>query len=305
MFRHFSFRLACLQLTLPLALALCVLPALRNPLAAQAGARERTLYVSALDDKGEPVAALGADAFVIREDGVRREVLRVSRATEPIDIALLLDNSAAAGSQIVYMREALRKFVATMAPNNPIAVITLADRPTIATDYTNDTAKASEAVGRLFAMSQSGMTLLDGIIETARGLGRRETPRATIVGVITDGPEFTNAYSRDVIAALQRAQVSLNLVTVGQFVHSDEHGIRERSFLLDQGPRDSGGDRAVLLAPMGLDSALQKLARQLSSQYKVVYGRPQSLIPPEKTEVSSSRSGVTMRATPERGKAGA
>ncbi len=304
MLRHCSYRLA-LPLALPLALAVWLLPALPVPLAAQAGARERTLYVSAVDGKGEPVASLGPDAFVVREDGVRREVLRVSRAVEPIDVALLLDNSAAAEPNIVHMREALRKFVATMAPGNQLAVITLADRPTIALDYTSDAGKASDAAGRLFPMTQSGMTLLDGIIETARGLGRREGPRATIVGVISDGPEFTNAYSRDVIAALQRAQVSLNLVTVGQFLHTEEHGIRERSFLLDRGPRDSGGDRAALLSPTGLDSALQKLARQLSSQYKVVYGRPQSLIPPEKTEVSSSRSGVTMRGTPERGNSGA
>jgi hypothetical protein len=298
--RHFTLRLA-----LALALASCALPALRAPLGAQAAAREQTLFVSAVDDKGEPVEALGPDAFVIREDGLRREVLRVSRAIEPIDIALLLDNSAAAESQIPFMRDALRKFIATMAPDNRIAVITLAERPTIALDYTNDTGKLTAATGRLFAMSQSGMTLLDGIVETARGLGKREGSRATIVGVITDGPEFTNFYARDVVTALQKAQASLNLVTVGVFSHTEEHGIRERSFLLDQGPRESGGARMALLTPMGLDSALQKLARQLSLQYKVVYGRPQSLIPPEKTEVSSSRSGVTMRGTPERGKPGA
>jgi VWFA-related protein len=293
------------MLALPLALTLCALPVLPTALAAQAGARERTLYVSAVDDKGEPVESLASDAFVIREDGVRREVLRVSRAIDPIDIALLVDNSAAAEDQVIYMRDALRKFVATLAPHNQIAVITLAERPTIAVDYTSDTAKVTAATGRLFAMSQSGMTLLDGIIETAKGLAKRETPRATMVGVITDGPEFTNAYARDVIAALQRARASLYLVTVGQFMYSEEHGIRERSLLLDQGPRESGGDRMALLSPMGLDNALQKLARQLSSQYKVVYGRPQSLIPPEKTEVSSSRTGVTMRGTPERGSPGA
>jgi VWFA-related protein len=274
------------------------------PVGAQAGARERTLYVSAVDDNGEPVEGLGPDAFVVREDGVRREVLRVSRATEPIDIALLVDNSAAAERQIIELRGALGKFVTAMAPNNHIAVITLAERPTIAVDYTGDIARLTTATGRIFPMSGSGMTLLDAILETAKGLGKRDGPRATIVGVITNGPEFTNTYARDVVAELKKAQTSLQLVTVGQFLHSEEQGIRERSFLLDQGPRETGGEHISLLAPMGLDSALQKLAHELLSQYKVVYGRPQSLIPPEKTEVSSSRSGVTMRGTPERGKSG-
>jgi VWFA-related protein len=268
---------------------------------AQPGARERTLFVSAVDDTGEPVAGLGPEAFIVREDGVRREVLRVSRATEPIDIALLVDNSAAASDDILFLREALTSFVARMAPGNQIALITLADRPTIAADYTGDAGRLGEAVGRLFAMSQSGATLLDAIWEVSRGLARRETPRAAIVAIFTDGPEFTNRYHRDITAAAREATAALHLVTLGQFLHSEEHGIRERSFLLDSGPRETGGQRISLLSPNGLGPALERLARELSSQYKVVYGRPASFIPPERVEVASARAGVKMRGAPARG----
>ena len=75
--------------------------------------------------------------------------------------------------------------------------------------------------------------------------------------------------------------------------------------MLDEGTRETGGQYVTLLTESALDPGLQKLARQLSSQYKVVYGRPDSLIPPEKTEVSSARPGVTMRGTPARGQTGA
>jgi VWFA-related protein len=269
------------------------------------GPRERALFVSAVDKDGEPVSGLGPDAFVVREDGVRREVLRVSRATEPIDIALLVDNSTAASDEITFLREALAKFVAKMGPGNNIAVIALADRPTILADYTNDPKRLSDAVGRLFAMPQSGMTFLDAVLETAQGLGRRETPRAVIVPVITDGIEFTNRYSKDVVAAVERVDAAVHIVGIGQFSYSEDHGIRERSFFLSDGPHKSGGQQITLLSPHGLDPALQKLARELSSQYKVIYGRPQSLIPPERTEVSSAKTGVTMRGAPARGESGA
>jgi VWFA-related protein len=277
-----------------------------TPIAQQnANARERALFVSAVDKEGEPVSGLGPDAFIVREDGARREVLRVSRATEPIDIAVLVDNSTAANDEITFFREAVTKFVVKMAPGNNVALIALADRPTILVDYTNDPKRLSDAAGRLFPMPQSGMTLLDAIIETSQGLGRRETPRAVIVPVITDGIEFTNRYSTDVVAALDRTDAALHAVTIGQFSYSDEHGIRERSFLLSNGPSKSGGQQITLLSPHGLDQALQRLARELSSQYKVVYGRPQSLIPPERTEVSSAQAGVTMRGAPARGESGA
>jgi hypothetical protein len=294
-----------LAATLAFLFVVALVATARSPLAAQAADRERTLYVSAVNDKGEPVEGLGPDAFIIREDGARREVLRVSRAIEPIDIALLVDNSAAADAAITFIRDAVSKFVARMAPDNQIALIALADRPTILVDYTNDPKRLAGGIGRLFAMAGSGMTLLDAIAETSSGLMRRETPRAVIVPIFTDGQEFTNRYSRDVVADARKAQATLDLVTIGQFFHSEEQGLRERSFLLDEGPRATGGQRMALLTPMALPDTLQRLARELSSQYKVVYGRPESLIPPEKTEVASARAGVTMRGTPARQKAGA
>src|ERR1044072_5507735 len=119
-----------LALASALAVALALTATSPASVAAQnADTRERTLFVGALNEAGEPVDGLGPDAFVVREDGARREVLRVSRATEPIDIALLVDNSTAAEEEIIFFREELAKFVATMAPSNQIAVITLADRP--------------------------------------------------------------------------------------------------------------------------------------------------------------------------------
>ncbi len=274
-------------------------------LQAQAGSRERTLFVSAVNDKGEPVESLGPGDFVIREDGQRREVLRVSRATEPIDIALLVDNSAAAQNAISSIRDGLRAFVATMAPGNAIAIIALADRPTVYADYTSDQKRLQDAIGRLFAMSSSGMTLLDGIVETAQGLQQRETPRAVIVSIVTDGQEFTNRYYKDVIASVTRAGAALHALAIGMFPVGIDTVTRERSLVLDTGTRDTGGQRITLLAESAVVQALPKLARELSAQYKVVYGRPESLIPPQKIEVTSGRNGVTMRGTPPRGQTGA
>jgi VWFA-related protein len=287
------------------ALALVVLIAAGEPVAAQGDARERTLFVSAVDQKGEPVEDLRVSDVIVREDGLRREVLRLSRAIEPIDIALLVDNSAAADDAILQIRDGLRRFVAKMTPDNQIALVALADRPTIFVDYTSDRARLEAGIGRLFSMSRSGMTLLDAIVEVARGLERRETPRAVIVPIVTDGVEFTNKYHRDVTAALREAQASLHAIGIGQFAATLEDAERERLFVLDLGTRETGGQRVTLLSPMGLQTALDKLARELSMQYKVVYGRPQSLVPPEKLEISSARAGVTLRGAPMRGQPGA
>ena len=271
----------------------------------QAGARERALFVSAVDSKGEPVEGLSVNDFIVTEDGRRREVLRVSRAVEPMAITLLIDNSAAADDVISLYRAALPKFVARMAMDgNQIAIIGLAARPTVLVDYTPNVRQLEQGIGRIFAQTNDGMTLLDGLVESSTGLRRREETRAVLVPIVTDGTEFSNRYSRDVIAAIRAAGASLHAVTIGNFpVVTDIQ--REREFTIAGGARDTGGQRIMLLTELGLDDALQKLARQLSSQYKVVYGRPESFLPPEDIEVMSARPGVTMRGTPARGQTGA
>lgn len=293
----------------PLMLVLTVIGAVsgvapRADVSAQSSSKERTLFVSAVDSDGKPVEGLGPEAFEVREDGARREILRVSRATEPIDIALLVDNSTAAADEILFLRSSLSAFVKKMAVGNRLAVITLADRPTIRVGYTNDGASLFESVNSLFSMPQSGMTLLDAVTEASRGLARRETPRAVLVPVITDGTEFTNTYHRDVLNEMKRAGAALHAVTIGQFYDIDDRATRERAFLLQLGPGETGGQRMSLLSPMGLDFALAKLAAELSSQYKVVYSRPESLIAPSKVTVTSARPTLVVRGTPARGENG-
>jgi VWFA-related protein len=271
----------------------------------QAGERERTLFVSAVDKDGEPIADLGLSDFVVTEDGRRREVLRVSRAVEPMDIALLVDNSAAAENTTLPMREGLTNFVSRMAEGNQIALVALASRPTILTDYTSDVKRLTNGIGLVWPQRQSGTTLLDAIVETSKGLGRRESTRAALVAVVTNGVEYSKWFSPEVVDAMTRASVSLHAITLGASDDLSSEEGRQRARVLNSAAPASGGQRIVILADTGINAALQKVARQLSAQYKVVYNRPESFLPPEKTEVSAARPGITMRGTPARGQTGA
>jgi len=272
---------------------------------AQPGVRERTLYASVVDKNGEPVQDLKADEFVVREDNVRREVLRVSRAIDPMAVAVLVDNSKAAEDEIKNIRDGLKKFVDEMRTDGDVAIIGLADRPTILQDYTRNGELLNAAIGRLFAQPGSGMMLLEALIDVSRGLGKREEPRANLVAILTDGVEFGNQHYTEVLDRLKAGGAALHAVTIGMFSESRTDELRNRAIVLDEGPRRSGGQRQPLLSSMGVEGALTKLARELKNQYKVVYGRPESLIQPETLSVSVTRPGLTARGTPERRKPGA
>ena len=275
-----------------------------QPLAA-AQARERVLYVNAFDrDTRKPVAGLGVRDFVVREDGIAREVLRVTPATTPMAIALLVDNTQAATSAIPDIRSAVTAFVKMTEGLGPTALIGYADRPTILTDYTTSSKTLLAGVGRVFAMPGSGATLLDAIRETAQGLGRREEDRAAIVVIATEHTEFSNLHYAQVLDTLRKSGAQLHVVlmtTPGASLTSDE--ARNRASVLDRGPRESGGIRWDVLAASAFSGQLENVAQVLKTQYRVIYARPESLIPPERVEVSAAKAGVEANGAPARGQA--
>jgi VWFA-related protein len=284
------------------AVVLLALAASQVHLGAQSS--EQTLYVSVLDRNGAPVTDLGPGDITVREGAARREVLRVSRAVEPIDIALLVDDSQAAEPHLIHIRPALSRFVQLMQQEHNIAIVGLAQRPTIFTDYTRDPKRLAAAIGRVFPQSSSGMTLLDALVEVSRGLQKREAPRAALVAMITNGPEQGRYDDRTVVETLRSGGAAFYAVSVGTFtdIAPEEH--RYRNIVLERGTRATGGRHVNLMAASGLPEALAAVARELSSQLKVVYSRPGSLIQADSAEVSVTRPGLTARATASRGAGG-
>jgi VWFA-related protein len=271
-----------------------------QPVPAAAQSTEQTLYVSALDQSGAPVDGLGPDAFVVKEDGQQREVLRAARATDPVDIVVLIDNSQAATPYINDMRRALRAFVTrTSNAGDHVALVAIADRPTILADYTNSLTALQKGVDRVFAQPGAGMRLLDGIGEAARGLERREAARRVIVSVTSDGTEFSNPNHQRVIEALDASNAAYFafVITRGATDLSTDEA-RARGIVLDTGTRTTGGHLEHLLSSMGLRPALEGLATELEHQYQVVYSRPEALIPPKTISVSAAKPGLTVRGTP-------
>jgi hypothetical protein len=264
---------------------------------------ERVAYVNAWDDKTRaPITGLGPTDFRIREDGVAREILRVTPATTPMPIAILVDNSQAASNHISDVRKALEGFIKDVDGVGPVSIIGIADRPTILANYTTDQKLLAAGIGKIFAMPGSGATLLDAIVEISKGLGKREEDRVAMVILSTENIEFSNRHYNEVLEALAKGGAQLHVVilqTPAGASLSDE--ARNRAYVLDRGPIDSGGTRIDVLAANAFDVKMKELAAILKSQHRVVYSRPQTLIPPKKIEITSAKAGVEANGAPARG----
>lgn len=266
------------------------------PVLLRAQAQQRVVYASALGDKGAVVAGLGPSDFVVREDKITREVLNVTPASEPMQIALLVDNSQAADPYVRDIREALSGFIKAIGADptgakHQVAVITIGERPTINTDYTSNLDQAIKGSQRIFAIPASGAYLLDGVIETSKGVSKRESPRPVIVAVITSGVDLSDRPYQTVLEPLAASGAALHVLVIGRPLTGDQ----DRLMVLDQGTSRTGGRYDTVMTGTGLAPRMKQLADELTHQYKVTYARPQTLIPPDRVTISAARPGLTVR----------
>ena len=152
-----------------------------------------------------------------------REVLKVEPATDPMQLALLVDNSEAARQAIQFMRDGLGPFVSRLtAAGHSVSFVTLGDRPTIEVNLTSDGAAVkSKGVDRLFAQPGSGAYLLEGLVETTRGFVKNEAARPVIVALITEGIEFSNQSHEQVLEALKKSGATFHALVLTEGMKED------------------------------------------------------------------------------------
>ena len=280
--------------------AACVLP-----VTVFAQSKPTNIYVSVVDSRGNPASGLTAQDFRVREDGVTREVLKAGPASEPLTVALLIDDSAAASPALQMIRDAMDVFFKALDGKAEIALVTFGDRPTIAVDYTTDQAKLRDAAHRIFPRSGAGGDLLDTIVEVSKGMQKRKPARPVIAVLTMDGSvEFGNRYYVNVLEELEKAGAALHVVSLGQPNGGLSDEIRNRNQVIALGTERTGGRRDNVLALTAAAPQMKQLADELLQQYVVTYARPDTLIPPDKVEVTATTPGLTARARTRTGMAG-
>lgn len=274
---------------------------------AQREQRERAMFVSVLDHDGAPVGGLTPADFIIREDDAQREVLRVERATTPIEFTVLVDTSETATPVIADVRRALTEFIAEVVKGkkNTMAITAFGGPPRVLQNYTSNTALLEKTgVGGVFAESGSGAYLLDGLMSVADGIRKRAPERPVIIVVLVRGSiEFSNVQHQVVVEALRSCGAAFHAVSIQTRADAPTAGdlastFHEREIVLDEASRGTGGRNDLLLTGLAVGGEMKAIATELANQYRVVYARPESLIPPKNIDVSVKKPGLTARGTP-------
>ncbi len=238
---------------------------------------QKTALVTVVAEARGPVANLGPRDFVVREDREPRDVLEVRQATEPIFVTLLIDTIRTPAGVLAPtqdLRRGLAAFVSTIkggSPDAQIAILDYAGATVTAVDFTSELPTLERYIQRLFPNRQVDAVLIEALVEGARKLGDKPSPRRAIVVV-----DF-NARDGSAVPAMQEAAETVRksgatVWTVAVRLTSATSSHRED--VLNVVTRSSGGTRLTIVEPTGLEAMLRSVANSLLSQYTVTFTRP-------------------------------
>jgi VWFA-related protein len=265
----------------------------------------RQLFVTVLDQAGQPVLDLTPDEFTLEEDGAPRRITRATLATDPMRIVLLVDNGDSAAQLVTQMREALHAFLDGLPPQAEVLFATTGRQLRIRERETTDRGKIHKSVDNLFPDTGAATVLLDSLRETwDRFLKKADGYWPVFVVVTTDGTEGSNATQQQ-----QWDQFVGEIQAAGASVHAAVVQLRGGSLTTQIAmslTATSGGKYSALAASTGLTAALSAIAARLTAdddairtRYLVRY-ESQSKTGDANVGLRVARDGITLRMAPDR-----
>jgi VWFA-related protein len=269
--------------------------------ATAAQGKTRLLFASITDKAGIPAADLTPADLTLREDGQAREVVSIKKSTTPITVSLLIDSSHVVQGMTQELRIGMTNFVTTLlkqSPDSTISLATFGDRPTPVRDFTSSAAVLTKDTNRIFPVTGAGSYLMDAIIESTKALKKVESPRKVIVAFVDEGgEEFSNSNRQQVFEAAKASGASVWVVVLqGGNTSLDTTEGRDRSAVIGDLPRQSGGTTLTILNKQGLPDKMVHMANLIANQFEITYGRPDAMIPPSKLELTVSKKNLNIAA---------
>ena len=236
---------------------------------------QATIEFTATDGSGR-FMDLTADDVMVVEDGVPQNIEAFQDAVAPVSIYLVLDASGSMRKSSELVMEAGREFVRLLRPQDSLAVLLFADRPTLAQDLTTNRDLAIKAIDSYAA--DGGTALYDAITDALAGLTRAEGRRAVVV--LTDGRDENKPGTapgslrtlEETLATTREVEAIVFAVAIGNNV---DRGA------LQQFARISGGQIHSPASVFELTAKYKEVVENLRRRYVVGY-----------TSTNSTRDGL-------------
>lgn len=225
------------------------------------------------DPRGKALVDIGADDFVVQENGVEREILDVRVADYPV--VIVLDNGAAARANFPAMRAAVARFIEKLGPR-PLAVVTTAGKPMLLARFDDERAAIVQALDAAEVPGEANARLLGATAlaaETIRSTGALFSSIVVAASSVND--EEALAESDELVALtapIVDSRAVVHVVAHSGATAADAPGSNARLRALAS---QTHGDYTTIYSGASYQPALDRVAVRLTTEMLIEY-----LVPP-------------------------
>lgn len=220
---------------------------------------------AAVEDKdGRPVPFLPQAAFLVEEDGVLQKIDLMRSEVLPATYVLLIDSSQSMSRRIDFVKDAARKLVEFLKPDDRVLVVPFAQSLGAVTGPTADRDTIVEAIGAIQA--KGGTAILDCLSEAVTLL--KEASGRRVVVLLTDGYDERSAQNESqALEALKQSGTTAYVVGIGGVAGVSIKGER----FLRQLARQSGGRAFFPYRDSELPAVYDHIATDVRQRYLLGY----------------------------------
>lgn len=255
------------------------------------------VYAYVMSQTGQPVTDLTVEEFSVTEDDTEARVLLAQIGTDPMKVALLVDNGQGLGDDVSQMRAGVSAFIRALPLEHSVAIFTIGGQVQRRSDFSTDKTELLDVADGIFP-DRGNTRLLDGVRETWDRRYEGDEAWPVIVMILTDGTE-DSAFMND-----DRFLEWINEVRqAGLIIHVIQITTRGGSSMTGLALNltgNTGGRYVSIASATALEGAMTKLATDMgtlyseaSNRYRVVFERPDP--PGASISLSVSRPGVGVR----------
>ena len=224
--------------------------------------------VSVTDGMNRPVIGLDQGNFQLFENKKAQAIKNFSSEDAPVSVGILVDTSGSMSYKLDRARDAVRQFCEEANLQDEFFLITFADTPTLATDFTTSPEQIENDL--LTARSKGQTSLLDAIYMGVGKLRDARYGRKALL-IFSDGGDNHSRYSeRDVKSAIRESDVTVYTIgTYEKWVSTQEELLGPQ--LLGDVAEMSGGHAFKLSNVNEMSVVSRSIGRLLRYQYMLAY----------------------------------
>ena len=220
------------------------------------------------DPAGNAIGTLGKEAFTVRDNGAVQTISVFEHQTEqPLNVAILIDNSGSTAKDLKYETESVTRFVKALFregnPEDQAALYSFSLDTVLQQRFTRSVGAIARPLRNL--RSDTGTSLYDAVLLASRDI--QDRPGRRILVVVTDGGDTTSKsdFNRAVEAA-QLADVVIYPILVVPIANDAGRNTGGENALTTFALR-TGGRVFVPTLGAGMDRAFDDILKDLRTQY--------------------------------------